>query len=79
MQLKLLSILSTKPVSLLQHFILLLSHTCCVKTKRKRVNFESHAFKVQWSVGYFVTELDGKALYLLGSGTVALLKEYSNL
>lgn len=59
--------------------ILLLSHTHCVKTKRKRVNFESHAFKIQWSVGYFVIELDGKALYLLCSDTVALLKEYSNL
>lgn len=51
--------LSTKPVSILQHFILLPLHTR-VKTKRKKVNFESHASKVQWSVGFFVIELDGK-------------------
>lgn len=77
MQLQLLSILSTKPVSILQHFVTIAYPLC--QNKKKKGNFECHAFKVQWSVDYFVIELDGKALYLLCSDTIALLKEYSNL
>lgn len=69
--------LSTKPVSILQHFILLPLHTHCVKTKRKKVNFESHASKVQWSVGFFCYWIRWQALYLLCSDTIALLKECS--
>lgn len=64
---------------MLQHFILLPLHTHRVKTERKKVNFESHALKVQWSVGYFVIDQDGKALCLLFSGTIALLIDTRNL
>lgn len=33
-------------------------------------------FKAQWSVDYTTTELDGRALCLLFSDIIAILKEY---
>lgn len=40
------------------------------------MNFECDAFKAQWSIGYFVTELDGKkTLCLLCSDTLAVVKK----
>lgn len=41
--------------------------------KRKRLCF---VFKAHWSVVYFIIEFDGKILYLLLSGTIAMPKEY---
>ncbi|PNF17745.1 hypothetical protein B7P43_G07069 [Cryptotermes secundus] len=45
--------------------------------KKRKVDLECRAFKAEWSENYFVTELDGKALCLLCSDTVAVLKEYN--
>ena len=44
--------------------------------KKRKVDLECHAFKTEWSENYFATELDGKALCLLCSDTIAVLKEY---
>lgn len=41
------------------------------------MNFEYDAFKAQWSMGYFVIQLDGKALCLLCNDTLAVVKEYN--
>ncbi|PNF32729.1 hypothetical protein B7P43_G11587 [Cryptotermes secundus] len=45
--------------------------------KKRKVDLECRAFKAEWSENYFVTELDGKALCLLCSDTIAVLKEYN--
>lgn len=42
----------------------------------ERENFKWHVFKAQWGMGYFVTELDGKALCWTCSHPVAVLKEH---
>ena len=45
--------------------------------KKRKVDFECRVFKAEWSVNYFVTELDDKALCLLYNDTLAVLKEYN--
>lgn len=44
--------------------------------KKRRVGSKCHASKSQWSVDYFVKELDRKALALLYSDTTTVLEEY---
>jgi hypothetical protein len=44
--------------------------------KKRKVDFECHAFKAEWSANYFI-EFNDKALCLLCSDTVAVLKEYN--
>ena len=41
------------------------------------MDFECRVFKTKWSVNYFVTELNDKALCLLYNDTIAVLKEYN--
>lgn len=43
---------------------------------RKKENSGLTASEAEWHVGYFVTKLDGKALCLKCSDTVATLKDY---
>lgn len=46
-----------------------------IKSKQeKNMGFECHSSKSQWSVDYFVIELDGKALCFFCSDTLAVLK-----
>lgn len=46
-----------------------------IKSKQeKKMDFECHTFKTQWSVDYFVIELDGKALCLVRSDTLTVQK-----
>ena len=46
-----------------------------IKIKQeKKMDFECHTFKVQWSVDFFVIELDGKALCLFCNDILAVLK-----
>ena len=33
--------------------------------KKRKINFECHAFKAHWSVHYFIIELDGNILFIL--------------
>ena len=42
--------------------------------KKRKVDFECRVFKAEWSVNYFVTELDDKALCLLCNDTIAVLR-----
>lgn len=44
---------------------------------KKKVYFECHTFKAQYSMNFFVIELDGKELYLLYSDTIAMLNGYT--
>ena len=44
--------------------------------KKRTVGFKCHALKSQWSVDYFVKELDRKALSLLYNDTTTVVKEY---
>lgn len=46
--------------------------------KTKKLNFKCHAFKAQWSVNCSVVQLDGKAMCLLCSETIAMLKGIQN-
>ena len=45
--------------------------------KKRKVDFECRVFKTEWSVNYFVTELDDKALCLLCNDIIAVLKDYN--
>lgn len=51
-------------------------HIHKVGTTKEKSKFKCHVFKAQRSMDYFVTELDGKALCLKHSDTVATLKDY---
>ena len=64
--------------AVLPHFVLVLLpmdiHHVTFKTrKEEKVDFECRVFKAEWSVNYFVTELDDKALCLLHNDTIAVL------
>lgn len=48
------------------------------KPENKRpVNFECHAFIADWSVNYFVIELDDEALCVLCDDNISILEEYN--
>jgi hypothetical protein len=51
--------------------------SCQCQNQKRKVDFECRAFKAEWSVNYFATELDNKALCLLCNDTIAVLKYYN--
>lgn len=44
--------------------------------EKRKLDFEIYAYKAQWSMGYFIIELDGKEWCLLCSHTMTMLKYY---
>lgn len=55
------------------YFLIISAFPSCHSKKRK-VDFEYHAYKAQWRLNYLVNKPDGKALYLLCNDTIAVLK-----
>ena len=51
-------------------------HTHKVGTTKQKSKFKCHVFKARRSMDYFVTKLEGKALCLKCSDTVATLEDY---
>lgn len=73
-------VLSAVCTTIPQHWFCFFNHvhlSCENKGGKRKVGFECHTFKSQWSVDYIVTKLDGKTLCLLCSDTIAVVKEYN--
>lgn len=74
------SVLSATSVTRLEFLILfiyllpLCIHLVKTRKEKKNIDFEWHAFKAHWSVGYFVTEFNSKTLLLLWSDTRAAIE-----
>lgn len=49
------------------------------RKKKKKVDSECHAFKTQWSMDYFVIQLDDKALCFFNNNSIAVLKKNYNV
>lgn len=46
-------------------------------SKGDKMDFKCHGLKAQWSVDYFVIELEGKTFCSLCCNTAVTLKEYN--
>jgi len=60
----------------LHYFINRITHNCFVNMKRK-VDLECRAFKTEWTLNYFVIEINNKVTCLICSETIAVRKEFN--